>query len=193
MSPVFETQQAFYALELISTAPEGYQTVEEVTPLIEETLRLEKKMDMVAEEGARWAEALRSGSTTLEQLAAENGLTVNRPEPFTRMDFVPGLGRQNAAVGAAFGLETGGVSAPVRTGANVFLIQSLSSTPADREAFEAVKEELRAQTVQLIQQQRLDEWLQGLRMATRVVDRRQEVFRAAEEAAEAGPQMPLAF
>ena len=193
VSPVFETQQAFYALELISTSPEGYQTVEEVTPLIEETLRLEKKMDLVVEEGGRWAEALRSGSTTLEQLAAENGLTVNRPEPFTRMDFVPGLGRQNAAVGAAFGLEAGQVSNPVRTGANVFLIQSISSTPADRDAFEAVKEELRAQTIQLIQQQRLDEWLQGLRTATRVVDRRREVFRAAEEAAESGPQIPLAF
>lgn len=193
VSPVFETQQAFYALELVSTSPEGYQSVEEVTPLIQETLRMQKKMDLAVEEGTRWAEALRTGSTTLDQLAAENGLTVSRPEPFTRLDFVPGLGRQNAAVGAAFGLEVGGVSDPVRTDSNVFLIQSISSTPADREAFEAVKEELRAQTVQLIQQQRLDEWLQGLRSATRVVDRREEVFRAAEEAAANGPQMPLAF
>lgn len=193
VSPVFETQQAFYALELVSTSPEGYQSVEEVTPLIQETLRMEKKMDLAAEEGARWAEALRSGSNTLDQLAAENGLTVTRPDPFTRFDFVPGLGRQNAAVGAAFGVETGEVSDPVRTGTNVFLIQSISSTPAERDAFEAVKEELRGQTVQLIQQQRLDEWLQGLRAATRVVDSRDEVFRAAEEAAENGPQMPLAF
>jgi len=193
VSPVFETQQAFYALELISTTPAGYQSVEEVTGLIEETLRFQKKMELAAEEGARWTEALRSGSTTLEQIASENGLTVNRPDPFTRADFVPGLGRQNAAVGAAFGLADGGFSVPVRTGTNVFILQRLSSTPADRGAFEAVKEQLRFQTVQLIQQQRLDEWLAGLREATRVVDRRREVFRAAEDAAANGPRMPLAF
>jgi len=193
VSPVFETQQAFYALELISTTPEGYQTVEEVTGLIEETLRFQKKMDRVAEEGARWAEALRSGSTTLEQIASEHGLIVNRPDPFTRADFVPGLGRQNAAVGAAFGLDDGGFSGPVRTGTNVFLLQRIASTPADRNAFEAVREQLRSQTVRLIQQQRLSEWLGGLREATRVVDRRREVFRAAEEAAANGPRMPMAF
>jgi peptidyl-prolyl cis-trans isomerase D len=193
VSPVFETQQAFYALELISTTPEGFQSVEEVTGLIEETLRFQKKMDRVAEEGGRWAEALRSGSITLEQIAADNGLVVNRPDAFTRADFVPGLGRQNAAVGAAFGLADGGFSGPVRTGTNVFLLQRLSSTAADRTLFEAIKEQLRAQTVQLIQQQRLDEWLASLRTATRVVDRRQEVFRAAEEAAANGPRMPMAF
>ena len=193
VSPVFETQQAFYSLELISTTPGGFQSVEEVTGLIEETLRFQKKMDRVAEEGGRWAEALRSGSSTLEQIAAENGLVVNRPDAFTRADFVPGLGRQNAAVGAAFGLADGGFSGPVRTGTNVFLLQRLSSTAADRTLFDAIKEQLRAQTIQLIQQQRLDEWLASLRTATRVVDRRQEVFRAAEEAAANGPRMPMAF
>jgi len=57
--------------------------------------------------------------------------------PFARVDFVPGMGRQNAAVGAAFGLPVGGVSGVVRTPANAFIIEVLSRTPADAAAWQA--------------------------------------------------------
>lgn len=192
VSPVFETQQAFYALELLRTRPSGYQTVDEVAPVIEGILRSRKKQAIVAEEGNRWVQEIRSGQKTLQQVAEENGLDVVQPEPFSRVDFVPGLGRQNAAVGAAFGLEPGQVSGVVATESNAFILQGISRTEADRETFEQMKPVLRIQTVQAIQQQRLGEWLEGLRTATRVVDRRAEVFRAAEEA-DGRPQMPLVF
>jgi peptidyl-prolyl cis-trans isomerase D len=192
VSPVFETQQAFYALELLRTRPEGYQTVDEVAPIIEGILRAEKKQAIVAEEGNRWVEEVRAGRKTFQQIAEENGLDVVQPPAFSRVDFVPGLGRQNAAVGAAFGLEPGQVSGVVATESNAFILQGISRTEADREAFEQIKPVLRIQAVQAIQQQRLGEWLDGLRAATRVVDRRQEVFRAAEEA-DGRPQMPLVF
>ncbi len=193
VSPVFETQQAFYALELVSTRAEGYQSVDEAAPIIEGILRAEKKIARVTEEGARWVQEIRSGAKTLEQVAQENGLDVVQPEPFARVDFVPGLGRQNAAVGAAFGLEPGQVSDVVATDTNAFILRGISRTEADRQAFEEIRPVLRIQAVQAIQQQRLGEWLEGLKEATRVVDRRREVFRAAEEAAEQGPQMPLVF
>lgn len=191
VSPVFETQQAFYAVELIRTRPAGYQTVDEVAPVIEGILRFRKKMDLAAQEAAPWVEELRAGRRTLEEVAESAGLTVVRPEPFTRLDFVPGLGRQNRAIGAAFGLEPGEVSGVVRTDSNLFIIQSISRIPADRDTFEAVKPVLRAQTIQLLQQQRLGEWLEGLRAATRIVDRRAEVFRAADEDPRA--RIPMVF
>jgi len=194
VSPVFETQLAFYAVELVSTRAAGYQTVDDVAALIEGTLRLEKKIELAKEEGNRWAAEIRSGSRTLEQVAEENGLTLTAPDPFTRVDFVPGLGRQNAAIGAAFGLQPGQISQVVASGPNAFLIEVLEVTPAEREQFEAIREFRAQQTAQAIQQQRLGEWLEGLRAATRIVDRRQEVFRAAEEAAANGiPGMPRAF
>lgn len=192
VSPVFETQQAFYALELLRTRPAGYQPVDEVAPIIEGILRADKKQAIVAEEGNRWVEDIRAGRRTLQQVAEENGLDLVEPGPFSRVDFVPGLGRQNAAVGAAFGLEVGQVGRVVATEANAFIIQSISRTEADREEFETMKPIYRIQAVQAIQQQRLGEWLEGLREATRVVDRRAEVFRAAEEA-DGRPRMPLAF
>lgn len=192
VSPVFETQQAFYALELLRTRPSGYQTVDDVAPVIEGILRARKKQAIVAEEGNRWVQEIRSGQKTLQQVAEENGLDVVQPEAFTRMDFVPGLGRQNAAIGAAFGLEPGQVSSVVATESNAFILEGIARIEADRETFEQIKPVLRIQTVQAIQQQRLGEWLEGLRTATRVVDRRAEVFRAAEDA-DGRPRMPLVF
>ena len=83
-------------------------------------------MDIGGGEGARWPMALRGAApTTMEQLAAEkrdHGVTVSRG-PSPGWTSFRAWGVQNAAVEAAFGLETGGVSAPVRTGANVLLIQ----------------------------------------------------------------------
>jgi hypothetical protein len=55
-----------------------------------------------------------------------------------------------------------------------------------------MKEVLRAQLTQQLRQQRLELWLDGIRETTRIVDRRAEYFRAAEQAGD-GPQIPLFF
>jgi len=192
-SPVFENQQAFYAVELVQAYPSGFQSLDDVAPFIEQTLRFGKKMDRVAEEGERWAADIRNNRRGMDEIAAEHGLAVRVTEPFTRADFVPGLGVQNAAIGAAFGLhEEGALSRVVRTETNAFILQLVSRTLADREAFEAQKEDQRYRTISMIEQQRLEEWLDGLRNNARVVDRRVEAFRRAEEAQDR-PQIPMAF
>lgn len=45
VSPVFENEQAFYALELVSSEPAGHRPLEEVRSSIEQTLRFEKKKE----------------------------------------------------------------------------------------------------------------------------------------------------
>jgi parvulin-like peptidyl-prolyl isomerase len=106
---------------------------------------------------------------------------VRSPGPFTRGDFVPELGAVGAPIGAAFGLPARAVSDPVKTRDNVFVIEKLAHTPADSTAFAAQKEEQRRQLVQLIRQQRLDVWMQGLKLAAEIVDKREEVLRAAND------------
>jgi hypothetical protein len=123
-------------------------------------------------------------------VAAEMGLEVRDAGPFSRVDFVPGIGRQNAAVGAAFGLEVGEISDGVATPANAYVIQVLDRVPADSTAWLDQVDEQRRAAVAVAQQQRLQEWITALRAAARIVDRRDEVLRQPDEEP---VQLPMVF
>ena len=190
VSPVFETATAFYALEVVSSSPAGTLEIEQARAGIEETLRFEQKLQRAREEAQQVVDRARSG-TPLVNVASEMGLEARTAGPFTRNDFVPGLGRQNAVIGAAFGLPIGEVSGVIGTENNQYVIEVLARTPADSTAWTAQLSEQRAQAVAAQQQQRLSEWIDALRASARVVDRRDEVLVPLDE--EAPPQLPLFF
>ncbi len=192
VSPVFESADAFYMMELTSYSPAGYQSLEAAAPTIRDRLRVQKKVERAQEEAREYAEALRNGTLTFDELLEEPGIRVEETEPFTRTDFVAGLGQQNRVIGTAFGLSEGQISHPVTTQDNVFLLEALERVPADREEWEMQRDIQRAVMVEQIRQERLDQWLTGLRANVRIDDRRQEVFEAQEEM-EDGPQMPMVF
>ena len=134
VSPVFETKQAFYSLELVMSEPEGILPLDDARGAIEATLRFERKMERAGVDGQQIVDRLAAGEA-LDGVTAEMGLEVRETEPFTRNDFVPGLGRQNAAIGAAFGLRPGQTSGVVTTPANAFVIEQVSYAVADSAAW----------------------------------------------------------
>jgi peptidyl-prolyl cis-trans isomerase D len=181
VSPLFENGQAFYAMELLSRTPGGVLPLERAENTIRQILTFEKKLERARTEAQALAERARSGAG-LPNVAADAGLEVRGAGPFSRNDFVPGLGRLNAAIGAAFGLrERGRISDAVTTDDNVFVIELMGRTPADSTEWETQKDLQRQQLQGVLQEQHLQNWLEGLRSAARIVDRRVEVLRAAEE------------
>lgn len=180
VSPVFENQQAFYALELVSSEPAGVLPLAEATPAIESQLRFEKKLEKGKEEGRQIAGRIHGGEA-MANVAAELGLEVRPAGPFSREEFVPGIGRQNAAIGAAFALQPGQVSDAVATPANVFVVQLVQRTPADSLAWADQKDQQRQSALAMLQQRRLQEWIEALRAAAKIVDRRAEVLRPASD------------
>jgi peptidyl-prolyl cis-trans isomerase D len=189
VSPVFEDEQAFYMMELISSTPPGVQPLENAQPTIEQILRMDKMLDLARLEALELVEEVRSAGT-LEILDGRDGLVVQELGPLSRLEFFPGLGYQNRAVGAAFGLKEEEIGGPVVTENNVFLLQLLERQPADSLAWEEQKEFQRAQTVSMVQQQRLGQWIEGLREAANIVDRRDQVLRAP---AEPPRELPMLF
>jgi peptidyl-prolyl cis-trans isomerase D len=190
VSPVFESGEAFYMLEILDEAPAGYLPLAQVAAEIEDQLRLERKIDRTREIAREIVAELRDGPA-LEEVAARRGLEVQSAGPFTRSDeFVPGLGSRNAAVGAAFGVPEGEVGGPVRVDDRFVIVRVDRKIEAEREAWEAQKEVQRAQMTAQLRQARLERWLEGLRETVRIVDNRAEFFRRAEEQADA-PQMPM--
>jgi peptidyl-prolyl cis-trans isomerase D len=189
VSPVFETTTAFYALELVSSQPEGVLPLEQARTSIEETLRFEQKLQRARTDAQEVVDRARAGQA-LANVAAETGLEVRIAGPFSRNDFVPGLGRQNAVIGAAFGLPIGRVSDVVSTENNHYVLEVLARTEADSATWAAQLPQQRTETVTLIQRQRLSEWIAALRATARVVDRRAEVLVPLDENAS---QLPPIF
>ena len=176
VSPVFEDQTAFYMMELVSSRPASIQPLESARATIEQVLRLEAKVARAEEEARELLEQAREAGT-LEVLDNGDDLVVQEAGPAARMEFFPGLGVENPATGLAFGLELDEIGGPVATENNVYLVQTLEKVEADSAVWEEGKDLQRARLAYQLQQQRLDQWLQGLREVARIVDRREEVFQ----------------
>ena len=175
VSPVFETRQAFYMLELIEVRKAGFISLQDATVSIEQEVRTRKKLEMAKAEGGEVVAEIRGGAS-MDDVAERHGLEIRDAGPYTRVDFVPGLGRLNAAVGAGFGLYQGRVSDVVEANNNAFILELVDYLAADTTMFEEERVAQRSQMVALTQQTRLQDWLQGLRAAARIVDRRDEVL-----------------
>jgi parvulin-like peptidyl-prolyl isomerase len=180
VSDVFEDQQAFYMMELSSSSPATLQSMEEARSAIDFILRTEKKVDRGLSEAQELVDQARAAGT-LEVLDGQDGLQVQEEGPYTPLEFFPGLGYQNSAIGAAVGLGEGEIGDPVVSENNVYLIQLLERTPADSLAWAEQIEMQRVQTLFTVQQQRLEQWISGLREAADIVDRREEVLQGSSD------------
>jgi len=180
VSPVFENRTSFYALELVSVDPARYLTEEEAETAIRGNIGTRKKVDVALEEARALVEEVRQGRS-LAEVAREIGLEALDAGPFARNEFVSGLGRHNAAVGTAFGLEIGEVSDAISANTNAFVIERTGAEPADSTAWLDQLDLQRAQTVAMMRQQRLNEWIDALRESADIVDRREQVLNPPED------------
>lgn len=184
VSPVFENRTTFYAIEVVSIDPARTLSIEEAEVAIRGNIGTDKKVATALEEARELAAEVHAGRT-LAEVAREFGLEVRDAGPFARNDFVPGLGRHNAAVGTAFGLDVGEVSDAIEANRNAYVIERTGSEAADSLAWLEQVDLQRAQALGAIQQQRLTQWIEALRANANIVDRREQVLAPAED------QLPL--
>lgn len=126
------------------------------------------------------AEAL-TDDATLTDISQATGWPEQTTQPFTRLEFVPGLGRDTEAVGEAFGLPQGVTGGPADAGETVVLLEVLERAEPSVESFEATKDGIRAQLTLQQQQQQMNQWLQGLREEANVVDMRDRLAQQAQQ------------
>ncbi len=175
VSDLLETEQAFFVAKLESFTPAGTTPLAQATQQIRRQLVLEKKQEQARRIGQELVAQVRAGKT-LQQVAAARGLEVRQAGPFTRGDPNPALGQANAAVGAAFGVPVGKVSDVVKTSAGLFIVRPVARVEADRKAFEGQRQQMRALATSRLQQDAVERWLQSIRKAADIQDRRKEIF-----------------
>lgn len=176
-SDLFDGEDGYYLARLDSLSEGGIPEFEDVKEEVRRRVLRDKKLEKLMTTAADVAK--QASQTSLEQAAAARGLNVTQTIPFTRLMLVPGLGQANQAVGAAFGLPVGKVSAPIRTNEGVYVLRVDRRTEADRAAFEAQKAQQRQQVLAALREQRVREFLDNLRRTADIEDHRKDIQRAA--------------
>jgi peptidyl-prolyl cis-trans isomerase D len=173
-SDLFDAPEAYYLARLDSLVPGGTQPLSEVKEEISRRLAREQRLEKLRPIGAQLVAAARQG--TLESAAAQKGLTVDKSTPFARIDVVAGIGQFSEAVGGAFTVPVGQVGGPFKGSDAMIVLRVDARTESSKTTFEAEKSAQRAQYLQSLRQQRVEEFLANLRDRMRLEDRRTTVM-----------------
>ncbi len=179
-SELFDSEDGYYLARLDSITPGGIISLERAKGEIRAHLMKEKKVDALMPRATNFAKVAAAGS--MEQSAQIMNQRIVKPRPFTRVTGAPELTNLPEAVGAAFTLPLDSVSAPIRATGGVVVMRVDERKLADRAAFEAQKEALRAQELQQARQQRVREFLANLRTTAKIDDNRRDVEASARRA-----------
>ena len=182
-SDLIDAPTGYYLARLDSIEHGGTPTLESAKPELRASVLRQKKLDLLVAEGQALAQA--AAKSTLESAAQAKGLTPTKSPPFTRMSDVPGLGRFNEAIGAAFALPIGVVSAPVKTQDNVVVLRVDQRKLADRATFDAQKDQQRASLMDLLRRKRIQDFVVNLRAAAKIDDNRKSIDAATRRSSDA--------
>lgn len=178
-SDLFDSEEGYYVARLDSLQPGGIPSFENAKAEIRRRLISRHKAESLLPKAEALAKA--AASSTLESAASAAGMAPTKTDMFTRPQFVAGLGRFNAAVGAAFSLPIGQVSAPIVTDDGVFVLRVERRVEANKATWEAQKETQRREAVSSIQQMRVRTFLSEIRKQAKVEDHRKELNSLARQ------------
>ncbi len=180
-SELFDSPDGYYVARLDSLTQGGAVNFEDVREEIRLRLVRQKKVQTHLPRAREFA--TRAAATSLEAAAAEQGLEVTKSQLFNRISFVPGLGQGNEAIGAAFALASGAVSAPVTTDEAMFVLRVDRRINADRTKWEAQKQVQRTLLTRSMREERVRTYLEDLRASAEIEDNRKEIDAALRRVA----------
>jgi parvulin-like peptidyl-prolyl isomerase len=172
-SDLFDDDAAYYLARLDSLRHGGVQPLESVRDEIRTILARRKAIEGSLPRAAELARAAAAGS--LEAAARAIGRPVEKEGPFTRSTPVAAFGFISEVSGAAFGIQAGRVSEPVRTDDGVFVLRVDRRATADSAAWSAQRMTQRLQVQNSLREQKVRTYMESLRKAAKIDDRRVEI------------------
>jgi peptidyl-prolyl cis-trans isomerase D len=160
-------EQFYWLAQSKGSRPKGTASQEDVRQQVERAVLNQKKAERVGQllQGLR-------GQANWSQAAPALGLEARTTEPFAKADQVPGVGRNNAFVKAAFRLQPGEVSEVVTLPRGAYLLRLVEKVPADETKFQATSQQLGEQVLRQRQSEALQIWFDRLYANAQIEDNR---------------------
>ena len=175
VSDVITTDNGYLVVELKEIIPRQVQPLEEVTTVITNILKKEKRMQAAKAAAQAAYEKLAAGAT-LEQVAADDSLTLQQTDEFVLGRTIPGIGREPRFAGAVFKLGVGDFSKPIEGMRGYYILQVTNKTDFDPEDFEKQKAGLVAQLRVRKRNQMFSLWYAKLKDDATIKDYRNDFF-----------------
>ncbi len=175
VSDVISTDNGYLVVELKEIIPRQVQPLEEVTTVITNILKKEKRMQAAKAAAQAAYEKLAAGAT-LEQVAADDSLTLQQTDEFVLGRTIPGIGREPRFAGAVFKLGVGDFSKPIEGMRGYYILQVTNKTDFDPEDFEKQKAGLVAQLRVRKRNQMFSLWYAKLKDDATIKDYRNDFF-----------------
>lgn len=172
-SDLFDDEDKYYLVRLDTLRPGGVQPLDAVKAEVREAIGTQRSLDEKMKPAR--AAATAAITSSLEEAAKGAGRSVQSSPLFTRVGFVMGMGQLNQAVGAAFALPVGAISAPVRTANGVFVLRVDKKIVADRTKFLEQRMAQRETAMQAIRESRVQSFLSALRKDAKIEDKRKKI------------------
>lgn len=176
-SDLVDSDDGYYLARLDSLTLGGLPPYETVKPAIRKIVAAQKALGILEPRAESFAQL--AARTSLQRAADSLHLKVVRSPAFTPTSLVPDVGQLNQAVGAAFTLPVGVISAPIKTSDGVFVIRVDRRVPADRAAWEKQKTDQRQTLLRTLRQQRVQSYMEDLRQSAKITDNRAAVEAAS--------------
>jgi peptidyl-prolyl cis-trans isomerase D len=174
VSDLLDGDEAYFVARLDSVVRGGEQPLSAVKEDIRKYLASKKAIEALVPSARQFAAS--AASASLESAATTAGLEIQRAGPFSRTQFVQGLGQLSPMVGAAHSIAVGAVSQPIVGEDGVYVIRVDERKQASREVFNSQLPQQRATFTERLQQERVRQYLTALRDAAKVDDLRAKVL-----------------
>jgi len=178
-SELFDDDNGYYLARLDSLHAGGEPKFDDVKEQVRLRVAQQQALDRLVPEAQKLASA--AAGSSLEAAATAAGKKIEQSPMFSRGSLVPGLGQFTEPIGAAFALPVGAVSAPVKSTQGVYVLRVDKRTLADSVAWAAQKQAQRAVRLNQLRQQKVQMFMQDLRKAAKVDDRRKEINAATRQ------------
>lgn len=182
-SDLYDSDEMFVIARLDSLFDGGIPSFEEAKGDVRRILLGKRKAQTLLPKAKAFVATAKAQG--LEAAAKAQDIPVGKSELFTRPAFVPGLGRFNEAVGAAFSLPIGALSEPIVTDQGVFVLRVDQRKQADSTAWLAQRDGQRREAISAIQQLRVRTFLSEIRKSAKVEDKRKQLNASARQQAAA--------
>jgi peptidyl-prolyl cis-trans isomerase D len=173
ISPIIETPLAMYLFRVDSIAEGGVPPLARIRDEVAQRVRDERKVAAAKEIAKRLVQRVDAGAR-LGAAADSLKLPFDVFGPFSRVNSPIS---SPIVVGSAFGVDSAKTSGVIEAKDGLYVLEVLGRTPADSAAFAKELEQYRLRALQQARQERVQNFVGGLRSAADIEDNRAKLYQ----------------